>query len=231
MILTATRLRRFLPLLLWWRAGERRRQRHLLANPAGMFSVQKFYAALKSQGLPVGKNTLHDYLAHLEDAFLVRTVSLHTASERQRMVNPRKAYPIDPGLISLYERTGRANLGHALETTVFLELERRGCQTDYVRTRDGYEVDSLARYPQGDSTLIQVCTDVSEPATYQREVRALSAAVAEYRGALPLLLTFDTLPPRSPLPKPLRWQPAIAWLLGDELAGGGNKRRGPRRSN
>ena len=99
-----------------------------------MFSVQKFYAALKSQSLPFGKNTLHDHLAHLEDAFLVRTVSLHTAPERQRMVNPRQAYPIDPGLI-------------------------------------------------------------------------------------------------SPLPKPLRWQPAIAWLLGDELAGGGNKRRGPRRSN
>lgn len=197
-------------------------QRHLLGNPAGTFSVQKFFDTLKSQGLPVGKNTLHDYLAHLEDAFLVRTVSMHTASERQRMVNPRKAYPIDPGLISLYERTGRINLGHALETAVFLELERRGCETDYVRTRDGYEVDFFARNPEGDATLIQVCTDVSDPATYEREIRALTAAAAEYRGAIPLLLTFDTLPPRSPLPKPLRWQPAIAWLLGDPLSGKGS---------
>lgn len=190
-------------------------QRHLLGNPAGTFSVQKFFDTLKSQGLPVGKNTLHDYLSHLEDAFLVRTVSLHTASERQRMVNPRKVYPIDPGLISLYERTGRVNLGHALETAVFLELERRGCETDYVRTRAGYEVDFFARSPEGDAILIQVCTDVSDPATFEREVRALSAAAAEYREATPLLLTFDTLPPRSPLPKPLHWQPAIAWLLGD----------------
>jgi uncharacterized protein len=162
---------------------------------------------------------LHEYLAHLEDAFLVRTVSLHTASERQRMVHPRKAYPIDPGLISLYERTGRANLGHALETVVLIELERRGCNADYVRTRDGYEVDFFARDPEGNATLIQVCTDVSDPATYEREVRALSAASAEYRGTLPLLLTFDTLPPRPPLPKPLHWQPAIAWLLGDKLPG------------
>lgn len=190
-------------------------QRHLLGNPAGLFSVQKFFDTLKSQGLPVGKNTLHDYLAHLEDAFLVRTVSLHTASERQRMVNPRKAYPIDPGLISLYERTGRVNLGHALETAVFLELERRGCEINYLRTRDGYEVDFFARNPEGDTTLIQVCTDISALATYEREVRALSAAAAEYRGATPLLLTFDTLPPHWPLPKPLKWQPAIAWLLGD----------------
>lgn len=192
-------------------------QRHLLANPAGPFSVQKFFDTLKSQGLPVGKNTLHDYLAHLEDAFLVRTVFLHTASERQRMVNPRKAYPIDPGLISLYGRSGRVNLGHALETVVLVELDRRGCETDYVRTRDGYEVDFFARNPAGDATLIQVCTDVGDPTPYEREVRALSEAAAEYRGALPLLLTFDTRPPRSPLPKPLRWQPAIAWLLGDEL--------------
>jgi predicted AAA+ superfamily ATPase len=119
----------------------------------------------------------------------------------------------------LYERTGRVNLGHALETAVFLELERRGCETDYIRTRDGYEVDFFARHSEGGVTLIQVCTDVSDPATYEREVRALTAAAREHRGATPLLLTFATLPPRSPLPKPLRWQPAIAWLLGDELPG------------
>jgi predicted AAA+ superfamily ATPase len=203
-------------------------QRHLLSNPAGMFSVQKFSDTLKSQGLPVGKNTLHDYLAHLEDAFLVRTVSLHTASERQRMVNPRKAYPIDPGLIPLYERTGRANLGHALETVVLLELERRGSETGYIRTGDGYEVDFFARDPAGNATLIQVCTDVSDAATYEREVRALAAAAVEYRGALPLLVTFDTQPPRPPLPRPLRWQPAIAWLLGDDLSGIRGKRRAVR---
>jgi uncharacterized protein len=45
---------------------------------------------MRSQGIPVGKDTLHEYLFHLEDSFLIRTVSLHTASERQRMFNPRK---------------------------------------------------------------------------------------------------------------------------------------------
>jgi predicted AAA+ superfamily ATPase len=192
-------------------------QHRLLGNPAAPFSVQKFFNALKSQGLPVGKNTLHDYLAHLEDAFLVRAVSLHTASERQRMVNPRKAYPIDPGLISLYERTGRASLGHALETVVLLELERRGCEIDYVRTGDGHEVDFFARNPEGGAILIQVCADLSDTDTYAREVRALTAAAAEYPDAIPLMLTFDTLPPRPALPASLHCQPAIAWLLGDEL--------------
>ena len=40
---------------------------------------------------------------------------MESTSERQRMVNPRKAYPVDPGLIPVFDRTGRANLGHALE--------------------------------------------------------------------------------------------------------------------
>jgi uncharacterized protein len=107
------------------------------------------------------------------------------------MVNPRKAYPVDPGLISLYVRTGRANLGHALETVVLLELERRGCAIGYVRTRDGCELDFFARDPEDGATLIQVCPDVSDSATYDREVRALSAAAVEYPDARPLLLTCD----------------------------------------
>jgi uncharacterized protein len=58
--------------------------------------MKKQYDTLRGQGIAVGKDTLHSYLAHLEDAFLIRTVAMHSASERQRMVNPRKAYPVVP---------------------------------------------------------------------------------------------------------------------------------------
>lgn len=191
-------------------------QRQLLANPAGLFSVQKFHDALRSQGIPVAKGTLHAYLAHLEDAFLIRTVSMHTASERQRMVNPRKAYPVDPGLIPVYERSGRPNLGHALETVVFLELERRGHEAAYVRTAQGHEVNFLATAAGEPPLLIQVCADLLDAATYDREVRALLAACAEHRPARALLLTLESTPPRPPLPSPLEWRSAGDWLLGEE---------------
>ena len=71
--------------------------RHLLGNAGALFSVEKFHAALRSQGLAVAKDTLHQLLSHLEDCFLVRIVWMEASSERQRMVNPRKAYPVDPG--------------------------------------------------------------------------------------------------------------------------------------
>lgn len=189
-------------------------QRHLLASPASLFSVQKFYDALRSQGIGVGKDTLHAFLGHLEDSFLIRIISLHSASERQRMVNPRKVYPVDPGLIPVYDRVGRPNLGAALETTVLVELERRGCEVAYVRTREGYEVDFLARSPEGAWLLLQVCADLADAATRAREVRALQSALTDYPYATPLLITLDAVPPQPELPAPLRWQPAAAWLLG-----------------
>ena len=118
-------------------------QRHLLTNPGAPFSVQKFYDSLRSQGIAVGKDTLHTLLSYLEDTFLVHVIALHTASERQRMIHPRKVYPVDPGLIPVYERSGRLNLRHALETAVLIELERRSCEVSHVGTREG----ARSRFP------------------------------------------------------------------------------------
>jgi hypothetical protein len=191
-------------------------QRQLLANPAGTFSVQKFHDQLKSQGVPVSKDTLHAFLAHLEDAFLVRTIHLHSASERQRMVNPRKIYPVDTGLIQLYERSGRPNLGHALESVVLLELERRGYESAYVRTEEGWEVDFLATAPGRPSLLLQVCADAQDPGTAQRELRALASARQRQPDARGLLVTLDSTPPRDVLPEGLEWWPAARWLLSME---------------
>jgi len=190
--------------------------RQLLGNAAGAFSAQKFFDALKSQGVAVGKDTVHAYLGHLEDAFLIRTVNLHSNSERRRMVNPRKAYPVDPGLIPVFERNRRSNTGHALETAVLIELERRGARVGYLRTASGYEVDFHADFPEGTLQIIQVCADLSSKETLEREVRALVEAQDEHPGAMPLLISMDTPPPAS-LPPGIRWQSAAAWLLGDPL--------------
>ena len=156
---------------------------------------------------------MHDYLAHLEDAFLLRTVAMHSASERQRMVNPRKAYPVDPGLIALFERSGRTHHGRALETAVLLELERRGWEVSYVRTADGFEVDFLGHRAGDAPLLVQVCLEREGDETWERELRALQAAAAAHPEARPFLVTLDAVPPRRPLPRGLTWAPAARWLL------------------
>jgi len=189
--------------------------RQLLGNPAGAFSVNKFYGDLKSQGIAVAKDTLHNYLAHLEDAFLVRMVSIATDSERRRMVNPRKAYPIDPGLIPIFDRSGKANLGHALETCVLLELDRRGAEVSYVHTTGGREVDFLARYPTGREELIQVCASLDDTATREREIRALIEAAPHYPGAALNLIALD-IPAALELPSGIALHRATDWLLAKD---------------
>ena len=187
--------------------------RHLLGNPAGSFSVEKFYSGLKSQGIAISKDTVHQLLGYLEDCFLLRTVWMESDSERQRMVNPRKAYPIDTGLIPIFDRTGRANIGHALETAVLIELERRRFQVTWVRTPNGYEVDFLARSAGGTDELIQVCSDAADPETAHREIRGLIDAATRHPQANRRLLTLtrDGIPDN--LPDNVIAQPIYEWLL------------------
>ncbi|MGH7571521.1 MAG: ATP-binding protein [Gemmatimonadota bacterium] len=186
--------------------------RHLLANPGGLFSVERFYRAFKAQGLAVARDTLHHYLSYLEDCFLVRLTWVEATSERQRMVHPRKVHPVDPGLIPVFDRSGKANLGHALESAVRVELDRRRADVHYVRTQEGYQVDFLARWPEGGEALVQVAADVGETATREREVRALIDAAKEHPRATPMLVT---LTPESAvdIPKQVRVEDAAIWLL------------------
>lgn len=188
-------------------------QRELLGTPGGMFSINKFVGVMKSQGIAVGKDTLHEYLGHLEDAFLVRTVWMHSTSERQRMVNPRKVYPVDPGLIPVYERGGRPQTGHALETAVMLEIERRGYDVSYVRTGGGLEVDFLATHPAMEPLLIQVAAETGAADTLRREIRGLEAGMREHPAATPLLVTMDARVPGEALPQGAAWMAASEWLM------------------
>lgn len=184
-----------------------------LRNPAGSFSVHRLHQDLKSQGLGVAKDVVHAMLAHLLDAFLMSAVPLATESERQRNSNPRKLYPSDPGLIQAFDTSGRRNVGHALETIVLNELERRGAEVSYVKSRDGSEVDFLARFRGASDELIQVCADVSDADTRARELRALAAATTAHPRATRRLLVLEREPNFGPEVDGVIVQPVHEWLL------------------
>ena len=96
-----------------------------------------------------------------------------------------------------------------------IELLRRGAEIAYVRTGEGYEVDFFARWPGGDAELIQVCAQVRDAATLQREVRALEAAAREHPHAA---LSLVTLAPESvrDASESIRVHEAGLWLLRRE---------------
>ena len=187
--------------------------RHCLRSPAGSFSVHRLHQDLKAQGHGVARDLVHAMLGHLTDAFLLSAVSLATESERKRNSNPRKVYPADPGLIKAFDASGRANLGHALETAVLNELERRGAEVGYVKTDEGLEVDFLACHPVGGDELVQVCADPSGEATLARELSALAAAGKEHPRAVRQLLVLDRDSTSRVDTPGIRTRPAYEWLL------------------
>jgi hypothetical protein len=192
--------------------------RHCLRNPAGSFSVHRLTHDLKSQGHGVARDAVHTMLGHLTDAFLLSEVPLATESERKRNSNPRKIYPVDPGLIPAFDASKRTNVGHALETVVLNELERRNVSTGYVKTTEGLEVDFLAQAPVARAELIQVCADVSEPGTIARELRALTSARREHRRASQRLLVLDHEAVTQINAPGVHVQPVYEWLLEEERA-------------
>jgi hypothetical protein len=194
----------------------RRLVRRLLACPGSGFSVHKFFNDLHSQGVAVGKDALHTMLSWLEDTFLVRLVPFDSTSERQRQVNPRKVYPVDPGLIPVFDRSGKAGSGHALETAVLIELERRRCPVAYVKTPSGKEVDFAARTRDGKTLYIQVCSDLSTPEVRKREFLPLTEIIAAKPNATCLLLTLtttDVAMAQNDAPVGVNVRPAWEWLL------------------
>ncbi len=187
--------------------------RQCLKNPAGSFSVHRLHQDLKAQGLGVAKDALHAMVGHLEDAFLLRCVPLATESERRRNSNPRKIYPVDTGMIGAFDRTGRSNVGHALETVVLHELDRRQAEVGYVRTGTGHEVDFLARFHGGREELIQVCADTGPAETRERELQALEEALREHPRATPKLLVLNFEQLAVKVSPGVTVQAAYQWLL------------------
>jgi predicted AAA+ superfamily ATPase len=187
--------------------------RHALRNPCGSFSAARLYADLRSQGHNVAKDTVHALLDHLIDAFVIAAIPVATESERRRNTNPRKVYPADPGLIDAFDASGRPNTGHALETAVYNELARRRAEVAYVKSADGLEVDFLARHPDGRQELIQVCADIADPSTWERETRALDAARDEHPRAERTVIVLDSVATRAFAHPKTRVVAAHQWLL------------------
>lgn len=190
--------------------------RYCLRNPAGAVSVNRLAQDLKSQGLGIGKDQVAELLGHLVDAFLLEKVPIATDSERRRNTNPHKIYAADPGLIGAFDVSGRANTGHALETVAFHELRRRKADVTYVKTtQEGFEVDFLARYREGGEELIQVCADISATGTFERELRALSAAGLEFPRAKKRLLVLEREATFEPKIPGVEIKAVYEWLLED----------------
>lgn len=126
----------------------------------------------------MGRETIHNYMDYLEDAYLIFTVPLYTESLRAQNV-PKKIYAIDNGLI----QANALRINHAynqlLENQIYLDLRRQNKDVYFYNTQKGYGIDFVTVTKDGDRELIQVTWNMDDPRTAEREQRALQAAQEE----------------------------------------------------
>ena len=107
-----------------------------------------------------------------------------------------------------------------MENAVFIELLRRqfkpGLDIFYYHTRNNREVDFLCRKGHKVEKLIQVCYDISNQKTLNREISALSEASAELACHKLFLITWDREGVIEHKDNIIRLIPAWKWLCGIE---------------
>lgn len=130
-------------------------------------------------------HTAKNYVAYLENAYLIRLVPRYSFMSIERQTN-RKVYSIDNAFVTNHDDALQTeNLGWRLENIVAIELYRRmeheSQQLYYIRKNRNYEVDFALVDRNKVTELIQVTYDFSQPKTklYNREIGGLLKGSAD----------------------------------------------------
>jgi predicted AAA+ superfamily ATPase len=126
---------------------------YLLTNISNLFSVNSYYKAVK-KNTQVSKETLAEYVSHLEDIGLIWLVPFFNHSLKSQQVNPRKIYCIDQGLRGAVAFQFSKDTGRLAENITFIELKRRNYDVFYWKGKK--EVDFIARSDDGKLQAINV---------------------------------------------------------------------------
>ena len=128
--------------------------------------------------LDISHVTLRKYLEYLIEAYVVIPLEKYSYSQKERILNPKKVYPIDNGL--LIERN---QMGKQMESCIIQHIRRKTNDIFYWKDERGREVDIFL---PDKKLAIQVVYSLTE-ANLKREERSLESAIKKFK-AKPLIV-------------------------------------------
>jgi predicted AAA+ superfamily ATPase len=139
---------------------------YLASNVGNLVTASKLTQSLRIKSAA----TVLEYFTFLEQSYLLHLMPKFAYSYKSQLVNPRKIYFIDNGLLDAVSVSFSKDRGRKLENMVFWELRRK--YTDlYYYNENGHECDFVVFDKNTPVHLIQVCYEIDR----QNEVR-------EYNG-------------------------------------------------
>ncbi|OGT46086.1 MAG: hypothetical protein A3E82_08190 [Gammaproteobacteria bacterium RIFCSPHIGHO2_12_FULL_38_11] len=137
------------------------------------------YNSLKKQ-LNLGcANTAAEYCQYLENCYLFFLVKRFSYSLKQQSNSPKKVYAIDSGLAHAIGFRSSQDAGRMLENIVFIELKRRNFEIYYHHEKK--ECDFVVCKKNKIQALIQVCFDLGDLETKEREINGIIDAMQTYK--------------------------------------------------
>lgn len=162
--------------------------RSIMSNPARYLR----YGKIRRQFGMGSDHTVKNYISYLEEAYLVVLLNKFSFKPREIEKSDKKAYCIDPGILSAVSLQQGKDQGPLYENVVALELLRQFDQVYYWKNVRQEEVDFVIRQGGNITQLIQVCYDVQDETTRKREIRALLDASKELKCKHLLIITKET---------------------------------------
>lgn len=181
---------------------------YLISNPTGQISFNK----LKDQFRVGSVNTIKNYIGYMENSWLLFTLNVYDYSVKRQQIAPKKIYCIDTGLVNAVGFGFSPNTGKLLENLIFLALRRNTKDIYYCASPGGYEVDF---YLPEKAQLIQVAQNLNQPATREREVRSLEAAIQSLKAQSALILTDANEDAFEINGVPVEIRSAAQWLINN----------------
>lgn len=190
----------------------------LSSNIANLLSFNKMANYFKSRGVKVSVATLENYFYLAKNAFLLFDSLIFSFKIKDQLQYPRKIYCLDSGIVNLIGFKFSENTGRIYENTVAVELLRRAFQKPttkifYWKDSRGQEVDFVIKDRLKIKQLIQVCFDIKDEKTRNREIKALLDGSLELKCNNSLVITSDYEAEEKIGGKKIRFVPLWKWLL------------------
>ena len=188
-------------LIVWKDVAKRHNVRNTTdLNNLALYLVSNFCNPLSANELSeelgfASVNTAKKYMDYLHEPYLFYYLSRYNNKLRLMKKAPRKVYVVDNGFVAAKAFAVSENLGRLLENHVFIELIRRGYDTEksmfYYRSHNDKEVDFVLRKGAHIERLVQVCYDMSSPKTERREVDSITECARELKCSNLTIVTND----------------------------------------
>lgn len=133
--------------------------------------------------------TILDYFSYFEQSYLLYLMPKFSYSYRAQIVNPRKIYLIDTGLVDGVSVTFNQDMGRKMENVIFLELRRQNKEL-YYYNENGFECDFVVCKNNVAEQLIQVCYNLN-PENSTREERGLLDAMDFFKLNIGTIVTLN----------------------------------------